>query len=136
MSSKSSQKHCRNNVLKDIYSIFKAVLDSLGVRQIFSVVGGSMGGMLVLEFAYFGQDYVRSIVPISTSASYSAWGISWGEIQRRCIYNDPKFSMCTHYNTTWQLLIWLLPSDSGKYSLEDVSNFPNCIDDNNDTKSS
>lgn len=52
-----------------------------------------MGGMLVLEFAYFGQDYVKSIIPISTSASYSAWGISWGEIQRRCIYNDPKYGM-------------------------------------------
>jgi homoserine O-acetyltransferase len=50
-----------------------------------------MGGMLVLEYAYFGKDYVRSIVPIATSARHSAWGISWGEAQRQAIYSDPKY---------------------------------------------
>lgn len=72
-------------------SIHKLVLDDLGVRQIASVVGGSMGGMLVLEYGYFGKDYVRSIVPIATSARHSAWGISWGEAQRQSIYSDPKY---------------------------------------------
>lgn len=50
-----------------------------------------MGGMLVLEYAYFGKEYVRSIVPIATSATHSAWGISWGEAQRQSIYSDPKY---------------------------------------------
>lgn len=50
-----------------------------------------MGGMLVLEFAYFGKDYVKTIIPIATSARYSAWGISWGEAQRQSIYSDPKY---------------------------------------------
>lgn len=59
-----------------------------------------MGGMLVLEYAYFGKDYVRSIVPIATSARHSAWGISWGEAQRQSIYSDPKY-------------------DDGYYSFED-----------------
>ena len=68
------------------------MLDQLGVKQIASVIGGSMGGMLVLEFAYFGTDYVRSIVPIATSARYSAWGISWNEAQRQSIYSDPIYS--------------------------------------------
>lgn len=50
-----------------------------------------MGGMLVLEYAYFGSDYVRTIVPIATSSRHSAWGISWGEAQRQSIYCDPKY---------------------------------------------
>jgi homoserine O-acetyltransferase len=50
-----------------------------------------MGGMLVLEFAYFGKDYVKTIIAIATSARYSAWGISWGEAQRQSIYSDPKY---------------------------------------------
>jgi homoserine O-acetyltransferase/O-succinyltransferase len=50
-----------------------------------------MGGMLVLEWAYFGKDYVRTIVPIATSGRHSAWGISWGEAQRQSIYCDPKY---------------------------------------------
>ncbi|KAF2091072.1 homoserine o-acetyltransferas-like protein [Saccharata proteae CBS 121410] len=77
--------------VRDDVNIFKLILDDLGVRQIAAVIGGSMGGMLVLEFAYFGQDYVRTIFPIATSARYSAWGISWGEAQRQSIYSDPKY---------------------------------------------
>lgn len=67
------------------------VLDDLGVKQIAAVVGGSMGGMLTLEYAFFGKDYVRAIVPIATSARHSAWCISWGEAQRQSIYSDPKY---------------------------------------------
>lgn len=73
------------------YRIHKLVLDDLGVRQIAAVVGGSMGGMLALEYAFFGKDYVKSIVPIATSSRHSAWGISWGEAQRQSIYSDPKY---------------------------------------------
>ncbi|KAH6213185.1 hypothetical protein HBI42_139200 [Parastagonospora nodorum] len=77
--------------VRDDVNIFKLVLDDLGVKQIAAVIGGSMGGMLVLEFAYFGRDYVKCIIPIATSARYSAWGISWGEAQRQSIYSDPKY---------------------------------------------
>jgi homoserine O-acetyltransferase/O-succinyltransferase len=71
--------------------LHKLLLDDLDVKQIAAVVGGSMGGMLVLEWAYFGKDYVRNIVPIATSSRHSAWGISWGEAQRQSIYADPKY---------------------------------------------
>lgn len=77
--------------IRDDVNLFKLVLDDLGVRRIATVIGGSMGGMLVLEFAYFGRDYVKTIIPIATSARYSAWGISWGEAQRQSIYSDPKY---------------------------------------------
>lgn len=77
--------------VRDDVNIFKLLLDDLGVKQIAAVIGGSMGGMLVLEFAYFGKAYVRCIIPIATSARYSAWGISWGEAQRQSIYSDPKY---------------------------------------------
>lgn len=50
-----------------------------------------MGGMLTLEYAYFGTEYVRTVVPIATSSRHSAWGISWGEAQRQSIYCDPKY---------------------------------------------
>ena len=67
------------------------LLDELGVKQVAAVVGGSLGGMFVLEWAYLGKDYVRCIVPIATSSRHSAWGISWGEAQRQSIYADPKY---------------------------------------------
>ena len=66
-----------------------------------------MGGMLVLEFAYFGKDYVRSVVAIATSARYSAWGISWGEAQRQSIYSDPKYGQSFLQYRSMLLLIYL-----------------------------
>ncbi|KAL2065526.1 hypothetical protein VTL71DRAFT_3196 [Oculimacula yallundae] len=77
--------------IRDDVNLHKLLLDDLGVRQVAAVIGGSMGGMLVLEWAYFGKDYVRCIVPIATSSRHSAWGISWGEAQRQSIYADPKY---------------------------------------------
>lgn len=56
-----------------------------------AVIGGSLGGMFVLEWTYFGKDYIRCAVPIATSSRHSAWGISWGEAQRQSIYADPKY---------------------------------------------
>ncbi|KAI5292976.1 homoserine O- acetyltransferase [Ascosphaera acerosa] len=72
-------------------SLHKLVLDDLGITRLAAVVGGSMGGMLALEYAFLGPAYVRCIVPIATSARHSAWGISWGEAQRQAIYSDPKY---------------------------------------------
>ena len=71
--------------------LHKLLLDDLGVRQVAAVIGGSLGGMFVLEWAYYGKDYVRCIIPIATSSCHSAWGISWGEAQRQSIYADPKY---------------------------------------------
>ncbi|RKP07244.1 Alpha/Beta hydrolase protein, partial [Thamnocephalis sphaerospora] len=60
--------------------------------QVAACVGGSMGGMQTLEWAaLFGSQYVRNIVPIATCGRHSAWGISWGEAQRRSIASDPKY---------------------------------------------
>jgi hypothetical protein len=77
--------------VRDDVKIHRLILDQLGVKQIAICVGGSMGGMQVLEWAQMGKDYVRSIVPIATSGRHSAWGISWGEAQRQSIYSDPNY---------------------------------------------
>lgn len=77
--------------VRDDVGVHRRIIDALGVRQVASVVGGSMGGMLVLEWAYFGLDFVKTIIPVATSARASAWNISWGETQRQSIYCDPKY---------------------------------------------
>ncbi|TFY71655.1 hypothetical protein EVG20_g1350 [Dentipellis fragilis] len=75
----------------DIY-LHKLVLDHLGVSSVAVVIGGSMGGMAVLEWPLCTPPgYVRDIIPIATSARHSAWCISWGEAQRQSIYSDPVY---------------------------------------------
>ncbi|KAK1995776.1 homoserine O-acetyltransferase [Colletotrichum falcatum] len=77
--------------IRDDVHLHKLLLDDLGVKQVAAVIGGSLGGMFVLEWAYLGKEYIRCIVPIATSSRHSAWGISWGEAQRQSIYADPKY---------------------------------------------
>ncbi|KAI2630699.1 homoserine O-acetyltransferase [Hypoxylon sp. NC1633] len=78
--------------VRDDVRAHKYVLDALGVRSVAAVIGGSMGGMTTLEWPLSTEPgYVRSIIPIATAADHSAWGISWAETQRQCIYSDPKF---------------------------------------------
>lgn len=78
--------------VRDDVRVHKLVLDSLGVQSVACVIGGSMGGMLVLEWAtIFGKEYVRNFVALATSARHSAWCISWSEAQRQSIYSDPKY---------------------------------------------
>lgn len=78
--------------VKDDVRLHKLVLDSLGVKSVAVVIGGSMGGMTTLEYALnTPPGYVKHIIPIATSARHSAWGISWGEAQRQSIYSDPAY---------------------------------------------
>ncbi|TKY84499.1 hypothetical protein EX895_006400 [Sporisorium graminicola] len=86
--------------VRDDVRIQKLVLEYLGVESIAAVVGGSMGGMAVLEWPlvfptrYPGvsqERYIQAIVPLATSARHSAWCISWAEAQRQSIYSDPLF---------------------------------------------
>lgn len=65
--------------------------DALGIRSIELVVGGSMGGLQVLEWALLDPARVRSIAVIAASASHSAWCISWSETQRLALRADPLF---------------------------------------------
>ncbi|KAJ3414490.1 homoserine O- acetyltransferase [Chytridiales sp. JEL 0842] len=78
--------------IRDDVRAHKFVLDTLGVKQVQYVIGGSMGGMQVLEWAFFGADYIKNIAPIATSGRHSAWCISWGEAQRQAIYSDPNYA--------------------------------------------
>jgi homoserine O-acetyltransferase len=73
--------------------LHKLVLDHLGVSSVAVAIGGSMGGMAVLEWPLCTpKGYVRQIIPIATSARHSAWCISWGEAQRQSIYSDPEYA--------------------------------------------
>ncbi|PCH42333.1 homoserine O-acetyltransferase [Wolfiporia cocos MD-104 SS10] len=78
--------------IRDDVRLHKLVLDHLGVRSVAVAIGGSMGGMAILEWPLCTPPgFVRRIIPIATSARHSAWCISWGEAQRQSIYSDPGY---------------------------------------------
>ncbi|ETN24040.1 homoserine O-acetyltransferase [Phytophthora nicotianae CJ01A1] len=78
--------------LRDAVALQRQLLeDALGVRQVQAVIGGSLGGMQTLEWAFQGQDFVKSFVAIACGAQHSAWQIGISELQRQAIYMDPNF---------------------------------------------
>eukprot|EP00644_Phytophthora_capsici_P003357 jgi/Phyca11/537579/estExt2_fgenesh1_pg.C_PHYCAscaffold_990017 len=78
--------------LRDAVALQRRLLeDGLGVKQVQAVIGGSLGGMQTLEWAFQGQDYVKSFVAIACGAQHSAWQIGISELQRQAIYMDPNF---------------------------------------------
>jgi homoserine O-acetyltransferase/O-succinyltransferase len=77
--------------VRDTVALHRLLLARLGVRQVAFAIGGSMGGMQALEWAFHGEDFVRGIVPIGVGGRHSAWCIAWSEAQRRAIYCDPAW---------------------------------------------
>lgn len=87
--------------VKDDVGIQRLILDSLEVKGIASVIGGSMGGMIALEYSstYNDTDYVKSVIALATAARASAWCISWNETQRQCIFSDPNYDDGYYYES-------------------------------------
>jgi homoserine O-acetyltransferase len=67
------------------------VIDRLGIDQLFCVIGGSMGGMQVLQWAAAYPERVFSAVPIATAARHSAQNIAFHEVGRQAIMADPDW---------------------------------------------
>jgi homoserine O-acetyltransferase len=67
------------------------LLDHLGIEQLFCAIGGSMGGMQVLEWAAKYPERIFSAVPIATTARHSAQNIAFHEVGRQAIMADPDW---------------------------------------------
>ncbi len=67
------------------------LVDHLGIDQLFCVIGGSMGGMQVLEWATRYKERVFAAVPIATAARHSAQNIAFHEVGRQAIMADPDW---------------------------------------------
>jgi homoserine O-acetyltransferase len=77
--------------IRDIVRTQAALLDLLGVERLRLVVGGSLGGMQVLEWALLFPERVEAIAPIATSARHSAWCVGLSAAQRQAIAADPAW---------------------------------------------
>lgn len=78
--------------IRDIVHVQAKLLDRLGVDTLDLVVGGSMGGMQVLEWAALYPDRVNAIAPIATGPTQSAWGVALSEAQRQAIRADANYA--------------------------------------------
>jgi homoserine O-acetyltransferase/O-succinyltransferase len=77
--------------VRDMVRLQAALLDHLGVGELQLVLGPSLGGMQVLEWAASYPERVKAMAPIGVSGRHSAWCIAIGEAQRRAIMLDPDW---------------------------------------------
>jgi homoserine O-acetyltransferase len=82
----------------DMVKAQKALVDHLGIKSILSVIGGSVGGMQVLEWCTRYPDRVRSAIPLATTTRHSALAIAFNEVARQAIMADPNWNNGHYYS--------------------------------------
>lgn len=74
--------------IRDMVKTYQHLKNALGIQKIFCGLGGSTGGMQLLEWAIEEPELFEYIVPIATNAVLSPWGIAFNASQRMAIEAD------------------------------------------------
>jgi len=78
--------------IRDMVRAQKLLCDHLGLTALHAVVGGSMGGMQVLQWGIEYPDFVRRLLPLATTAREGAQAIAFNEVGRQAIMQDPEWN--------------------------------------------
>ena len=84
--------------VRDMVRAQARLADHLGIGAWHTVIGGSMGGMQVLEWGVMYPDRVRGLIPIAACMQATAQQIAWGSIGRRVIALDPRWRGGDYYD--------------------------------------
>jgi len=77
--------------IRDMVRAQKMLVDHLGIPRLLAVIGGSMGGMQVLEWAATFPETVFAAAPIACATHHSAQNIAFHEVGRAAIQADPDW---------------------------------------------
>jgi homoserine O-acetyltransferase len=82
----------------DMVRAQKFLVDALGIQKLLAVVGGSVGGMQVLEWCVRYPEMVTAAIPLATTTKHSALAIAFNEIARQAIMTDPNWNGGDYYS--------------------------------------
>jgi homoserine O-acetyltransferase len=85
--------------IRDMVNAQKLLIDHLGIPQLYAVVGGSMGGMQVLQWTVGYPDMVKKAVVIATTGYSTPQQIAFNEVGRKAIISDPEWNGGNYYDT-------------------------------------
>lgn len=75
----------------DMVKVQSLLLDFLGIDKLCCIIGGSMGGMLVLDWMARYPERIHAALPIATAPRHSAQNIAFHEIGRQAVMADPEW---------------------------------------------
>lgn len=81
----------------DMVATQKTLINHLGISRLRAVIGGSVGGMQVLEWCVRFPEMVQAAIPIATTMRHSALAIAFNEIARQSIMADPNWNNGNYY---------------------------------------
>ena len=84
--------------IRDMVRSQARLATGLGIDAWHAVVGGSMGGMQVIEWGLMFADRVKAIAPIATSVAATPWQIGWSATGRHAITLDPQWQSGDYYD--------------------------------------
>jgi homoserine O-acetyltransferase len=85
--------------IADMVKVQKLLLDKLGVKKLLAVLGGSIGGMQVLQWTISYPDFVKAAIPIATTSHLSAQSIAFDAVGRNAILADHNFANGQYHET-------------------------------------
>lgn len=83
--------------VSDIVRVHKALVDYLQIDRLLAVIGGSLGGMQVLEWAAAYPESLRSAIVLASAPRLNAQAIAFDKVGRRAIVTDPCFRNGNYY---------------------------------------
>lgn len=76
--------------------------DRLGIRQFAAIMGGSLGGMQVLQWSITHPERMRHCLVIAAAPGLTAQNIAFNDVARQAILTDPDFHGGDYYtHGTW-----------------------------------
>jgi len=76
----------------DMVKVQKMLLDELGIKKLLAVIGGSIGGMQVLQWAIQYPGFVKAAIPAATTTHLGAQSIAFDAVGRNAILADANFA--------------------------------------------
>jgi len=83
----------------DMVNAQKRLIDHLGIKKLLTVIGGSMGGMQVLQWMVAYPESIRSAIPIATTMKHTPQQIAFNEVGRQAIMADPDWKGGHYYGS-------------------------------------
>ena len=83
--------------IKDMVTAQKRLIDHLGIKKLFAVAGGSMGGQQAVKWTVQYPDFIRAAIVIATTTRHTAQQIALHVVGRQAIMSDPAWNNGNYY---------------------------------------